>query len=89
MQTLRITAGDTAPIQCSYPGNITGYTITLLIGAVSKTATITDAANGLFTFTRTGSEYAEGSYDSALVLTSSSGSETTDPFVTIVAGRPS
>lgn len=89
MQTLRLTTGDTLPIRCSYPGNLTGYTITLLIGAVSKTATITDAANGLFQFTRTGSEYAAGSYESAIVLANSDGSETTDLFVTVVSGRPS
>lgn len=89
MTTLRLTVNDTAPIKCSYPADLSGASVQLLIGSVSKAATVTSYTNGLFQFARSAGDLAAGTFESVLVITTADGSETTEPFATVVSARPS
>jgi len=91
MEVMKITAEDTVPIRCAYPADLTGGSVVLLIGSVSKTATITEVTDTAtyFEFERTEGDLAVGSYESAMVITDANGEETTDIFTIIVNARPS
>jgi hypothetical protein len=91
MTNLKLTAGDTKPLACNYTSQLSGCSISLVIGypePLTKAAVITNAAKGSFRFEWDAGDLRQGVFQANLIITDAAGKfETSDQFTFDIGGR--